>query len=453
MGSRSFIATVAIVGLTVVSANAPALEPTLGLPRAARPIDGPAARGVPSGAPIVSDACPATNVGTLTDGSTIIGSTIGSTDDFVAGCGSQPGGQDEIFEFSVDIPALWIFDTCTVTACWDTTLEIREETGGGCPGDFVACDGDDCNVCYYESGMITFLVPSSTYYLIVDGWSMFSYGDFEITVSYYRPECVDDEGCDDGVFCNGVETCNGATSRCLGGSPPCTTYEGYTNICDEGLGRCVKADDCFTWIAGPGSGYFFPESNHCSDLASWVFDDVQGSHHTTGVLDFYTTPLLARSTPAGASPLGTVFSVDQALFTVAGTCCPEELIPGTQCTGTATVDPGGSPAHDLPCSPPSMPLLPNNSGDFSVCEIDFFLAYRTTENGAGFMIAASKPALGGPAGADDFGVSMVALEDCPPTGSYCVVTSFGDDDDVQADFATAVVCQKPGGSCCPPDGS
>ena len=35
-----------------------------------------------------SDTCPATNVGLLTNGSTILGNTIGRTDDFVAGCGN-----------------------------------------------------------------------------------------------------------------------------------------------------------------------------------------------------------------------------------------------------------------------------------------------------------------------------------------------------------------------------
>ncbi len=159
MRSNRLIPVVAIVGLTVVSRNAPALEPSLVLPRPVHPDSAPLAPGGPSGSPIVSDSCPATNVGVLTDGSAIVGSTIGSTDDFVAGCGSLPGGPDVIFEFSVEFPGEWLFDTCMVPACWDTTLEIREESGGGCPGNFRACDGDGCFVCYYESTLVTFLVP------------------------------------------------------------------------------------------------------------------------------------------------------------------------------------------------------------------------------------------------------------------------------------------------------
>ena len=134
MGSRSLIATVAIVGLTVVSANAPALEPSISLSRAVHPIDGPADAGQQRGPSTGSGGCPAINEGVLNSGGgTIVGSTIGSTDDFVAGCNSYHGGQDEIFEFTVDFPGLWEFDTCTVPACWDTTLEIRKDTGGGCP--------------------------------------------------------------------------------------------------------------------------------------------------------------------------------------------------------------------------------------------------------------------------------------------------------------------------------
>ena len=403
-----------------------------------------------------SDACPAANVGVLqSGGGTIVGSTIGSTDDFVAGCGSKTGGQDEIFAFSIDLPGRWNFDTCTVPACWDTTLEIREETGGGCPGDFVACDGDGCLVCYYESFVQTFLDdPAATYYLIVDGWSSFSYGDFEVTYLNFVPGCIDDADCDDGLACNGTEACNTATNTCLPGSGnPCSTYEGYTAPCEEPTGSCTTPDSCFTWTAGSGSGYFFPESLHCPDFASWVFDDVQGSHHTTGVLDFYTTPIFARSTQPGASSLGTVFPVNQALFTTMSvSCIPEAEIAGSQCTGTATVDPQGSPPHDLPCSG-TMPELPNNRGDFSRCEIDFWMAYRTLENGAGMDIAGAKPVLGGTAGADEFGVSVIVLEDCPPTGDYSDVTFLGNDETVPADFANAVVCQKPGGRCCAPDGS
>ena len=100
------------------------------------------------------------------------------------------------------------------------------------------------------------------------------------------------------------------TGRCLPSTNACTTYEGYAAPCDEALGSCAKPESSFIWIADTvGSCCFFPEINHCPDFASWVFDDVQGSHHTTGVLDFYTTPIVARSLFGDASPLDTVFQV------------------------------------------------------------------------------------------------------------------------------------------------
>ncbi|MCH8146897.1 MAG: IPTL-CTERM sorting domain-containing protein [Planctomycetes bacterium] len=453
MKSNLLSSTLAVVGLTVLSTNAPALEPPTKLISAVHPIDRPEDAGNHSGSQTVSGGCPATNVGVLSDRSTIVGTTIGMADNFEAGCFSLPGGSDAIFEFSVDSPGGWSFDTCTVPACWDTTLEIREETGGGCPGDFLVCDGDSCTVCLYESSLVVFLAPSATYYLIVDGWSTFSFGDFEVSVSYpVSCDCTVDADCDDGRFCTGQETCDPIVC-CKAGTPPCRTYEGFVAPCDEVLDLCTEIDPCITWITRAGRGFYFPGSFHCPNHASWVFDDVQGSHHTTGLLDFFTTPIIARSTPTGASPLGTPFSVDQALFSVeAGTCDPDAQIAGSQCTATATVDPSGAPAHDLPCSG-TMPLLPNNAGNFNVCEIDFFLAYRTTENGAGMEIANpfNRHFLGGPAGADDFGETVIWLEACPPTGVYERFSFFGALR--SSDFANAQVCQKPGGTCCAPDGS
>ena len=101
--------------------------------------------------------------------------------------------------------------------------------------------------------MAAFLIPSSTYYLIVDGWSTFAYGDFEITANLNTCGCTDDADCDDDVFCNGREICEVATCQCLLGPRPCTTYEGFTAPCDEDLNSCPEPDPCFTWIAGAAS--------------------------------------------------------------------------------------------------------------------------------------------------------------------------------------------------------
>jgi len=46
-------------------------------------------------------------------------------------------------------------------------------------------------------------------------------------------ECVDDADCDDGLFCNGAETC--VDTHCIPGQPPC----GLGNVCNEDLKICT----------------------------------------------------------------------------------------------------------------------------------------------------------------------------------------------------------------------
>jgi cysteine-rich repeat protein len=53
-----------------------------------------------------------------------------------------------------------------------------------------------------------------------------------------RIECSDNDDCDDGIFCNGLETCGG-DNLCQSGEPPCPedSYSCTTISCDEG-GTC-----------------------------------------------------------------------------------------------------------------------------------------------------------------------------------------------------------------------
>ncbi|MCH7925087.1 MAG: hypothetical protein IIC51_06095, partial [Planctomycetes bacterium] len=388
------------------------------------------------------NGCPGRDLGVLSAaGGSWTGSTANSTDDFddrFINCASNPGGPDEIFQFTVAVPGIWSFDSCTVPAAWDTNLSLRKETGGGCPGDLVICDDDGCLApVYYESALESFVEANTTYYLIVDGWSSFAYGDFEITYANVGAGCTVDAQCDDGVFCNGAEFCDATSGLCFFGEPPCQVPAD----CDEIEQRC-DTDPCITWRAGRGGNSFFPQANNCPNTATWVFDDIQVTHLASDVLDSYTTPLVSTSTVPGASPTGTTFFVDQAIWTVeSGTCNPLAIVPGTQCSPSGVVGADGAGVEAFPCSG-TMPSLPNNSGDFDRCEVDFFIAYRTAENGAGMWIAVEEESIGGPGAADDFGVNVVWLEDCPPTGVF-QPTFFGDDVNLPADFAAAEVCQKP----------
>ncbi|MBN1514660.1 MAG: calcium-binding protein [Phycisphaerae bacterium] len=54
--------------------------------------------------------------------------------------------------------------------------------------------------------------------------------------------CNSDENCDDGLFCNGAETCNTETRQCVAGTPPCDAA-----LCveeDDTCMECLEDSDC-----------------------------------------------------------------------------------------------------------------------------------------------------------------------------------------------------------------
>jgi hypothetical protein len=64
------------------------------------------------------------------------------------------------------------------------------------------------------------------------------------------PECDDDGDCDDGLFCNGTETC--ASNGCVAGTAPsCSDGISCTvDLCDEAGDRCLWVDDDLLCSAG-----------------------------------------------------------------------------------------------------------------------------------------------------------------------------------------------------------
>ena len=66
-------------------------------------------------------------------------------------------------------------------------------------------------------------------------------------------ECDEDTDCDDGLFCNGPETCDQQTGECVDGTAPC----GADQDCDEQLDQCVNQND----NGEPGPG---PEPGDCA---------------------------------------------------------------------------------------------------------------------------------------------------------------------------------------------
>lgn len=54
-----------------------------------------------------------------------------------------------------------------------------------------------------------------------------------------EPGCETDADCDDGLFCNGIESCSTEGSICVDGEPPCADNE----TCDDELDQCIPPCD------------------------------------------------------------------------------------------------------------------------------------------------------------------------------------------------------------------
>jgi hypothetical protein len=92
-------------------------------------------------------------------------------------------------------------------------------------------------------------------------------------------------------------------------------------------------------------------------------------------------------------------------------------------------------------------VLPDNSGDFLRCEIDFFAGYLGSDLGVGFSVGGGRQRIGGPAADNDFGVSVFFLEDFAGAGTWHP-TWFGDDENTPGDFEGLTVCTDNLGVCC-----
>ena len=213
-------------------------------------------------AALPTDTCPAGALGTLASGGGTIPypDTTGLANDYgdsgiTDGDACDPNtwnrpvdgsGPDAIGAFQVDASGTWNFTTCGENA--DTSLMVLEDLGGGCPGDVViGCNGDDAEGCpgspdplgQFASDLSVTLCAGSDYYILLDGWSAGSfYYNPAPVVSYSRTAggCLDNADCDDGLFCNGFETCDGC--QCQPGTPP--TCNPPTAHCDEDTDACIS---------------------------------------------------------------------------------------------------------------------------------------------------------------------------------------------------------------------
>ncbi len=137
-------------------------------------------------------------------------------------------------------------DVCSIGVCEGTayvcTTGLMCDGLGGC----VEClTNDDCTgTDYCTNGVCTPLAAECN-----------SNGDCaadEKCVASYCivPECTSNGMCDDGVFCNGEETCNLTTYECEAGTPPCDDCDTTTDTCPSQNFILTTAIDIFTGSGG-----------------------------------------------------------------------------------------------------------------------------------------------------------------------------------------------------------
>ncbi len=78
-------------------------------------------------------------------------------------------------------------------------------------------------------------------------------------------DCEEDPDCDDGEYCNGVETCDIPSGNCLAGTPPCNDDGLWCNggeSCDEINDQCISSGDpC------PSDGVFCNGDESCDEAS------------------------------------------------------------------------------------------------------------------------------------------------------------------------------------------
>jgi hypothetical protein len=128
--------------------------------------------GEPGGPRQGNDACPATVIPSLPYTDT--GTTVGMVNNYTSCFGNT--APDVIYEYTTTAAASITASLCG--SAYDTVLEVR--TGGACPGTTQVGCNDDSSACGLQSQLTWTATASTTYYIIVDG---FSSGAYTLAVS------------------------------------------------------------------------------------------------------------------------------------------------------------------------------------------------------------------------------------------------------------------------------
>ncbi|MDI7267887.1 MAG: hypothetical protein QME96_07825, partial [Myxococcota bacterium] len=176
----------------------------------------------------------------ITAGGVFSGSTATATDDHMyAGCPfSATGGRDVWYTFTIESRQVIYLDTVDGNR-WDTVLQIRQ---GSCPSPATAvvCADDQCGS--YSGGLrsqIVRVLDAGTYYVVVDGYSSTSAGNFALR--FQRAPCaaagqITGNGNYDGTT---VGQGNDSAGACGGSGAPDYMY--YFGLCGA---RGVTATTC-----------------------------------------------------------------------------------------------------------------------------------------------------------------------------------------------------------------
>ncbi|OQY25893.1 MAG: hypothetical protein B6244_14630, partial [Candidatus Cloacimonetes bacterium 4572_55] len=193
-----------------------------------------------------------------------------------------------VIEYAVPAPTV-VITTPVEGATFIEPAEITITADASVPGGTVE------EVSFYANGTTLIGVDSTNPYSVT--WSGILEGTYSLTaiasdsldelrtsnpvaITVYKEECSIDDDCDDGVFCNGAETC--VSGACQAGNDPCPgnycsedtdiCYECEQNSeCDDGL-FCNGEETCVSGSCRPGSDpcdssqYCNEDTDICKDV-------------------------------------------------------------------------------------------------------------------------------------------------------------------------------------------
>jgi hypothetical protein len=164
---------------------------------------------------------------------------------------------------------------------------------------------EDVPPLYYGDSTITTQTDTCADNLDNDGDDLYDGDDPDC-----QPGCTSNADCDDGVFCNGTETCNTSTNECQAGTPPdCNDGVGCTDdSCDTTADACVND----------------PNDANCPDDGTFC----NGTE--------FCDPAADCSSTGDPCPPGEICDEDQDTCDVVGCTTDADCDDGFFCNGTET---------------------------------------------------------------------------------------------------------------------